>query len=179
MPYDRAVKLVGRIRIVAPARILVSLGISAFGDQIAARPAKSAAAVPSSQSALQRLLDRFLQRQIKRRVDLQAPLIKILNAEFLVLLDVLPNLFGEIAAHLRRLFLEGAEDDGSLDRLLVLLAIDVVLRQHATEDEIAAIEGVVGMIDRTVVAAAMLKQSRDRRRLGQCQIFRVLAEIKA
>src|SRR5438034_911077 len=89
-----------------------------------------------SPALLKRSFDGFLQVEVECGVDLEAALVKVLDAELLALLYVLPDLFGKIAANLRRFFLECAQDDGRNRGLLVLLLVDVVLLEHAMEDDI-------------------------------------------
>ncbi len=175
--HDGGVELVGDEGVVAPARVFVRGRIDPLGHEVPRRLAKAAPAVPRPQAALDGQLRGLLDAEVERRVNLEAALVEVLDAELLVVLDVLPDLLGEVGADARRFLFVRAEDDRRVQCLLVLPAVDEALLEHAVEHVVAAPEGLVGMGDRRV-RHRRADHPRDHGGLGDGQLLGVLAEVK-
>ncbi len=174
---DRGIELVDDVRLVAPARVFIRRWIESLGDDVPRRLVESAAVVPPAQSRLQRRLGDLLHAEIERRVDLQTLLVEVLDAVLRRVLDVLADLLGEVAADARRFLFVRAEGDGRIDRLPILIGFDVVLLQHAMKDVVPPRHRLHRMEDRAV-RHRRADESRDRRRLRNRQLLRVLAEVE-
>ena len=170
----QGMKVTAGLRRMTPVGMLVERKIIARGNHVANMPLPSVPPLVGRQPVQHGAGRRLLQFHVERGVDPQSALVHLVGP--VLFLQIAPRLLHKVRRHVVGIGLQMKIQRPALG-LLRLLRGDAAVLHHVVDDQIAAAQSLLRIVDRRV-GARPLGQPRQQRRFLNRQLLGGLAEVE-